>query len=175
MSQRDKDDDDRPKKSWREIDRQRDHSRHVSGTKPEAKRVREESHQSRAALDRAFRDGVVGRLVAEKGASPPTPEKSRRPDLLKKIRITEARSEVNALIDELLSFSTLPDDWDVLVRALDHNRPEVVGAALEHVLKLLATERPARKASLLQRVIGLTESDDDEIRELSEKVRAALG
>jgi hypothetical protein len=175
MSPRDRDDEDRPKKSWREIDRQRDHSRHVSASKPEPRRVREQSHQSRAALERAFRDGLVARLVSEKGADLPSQEKSRRPELVKKIRMSEGRAEVNALLDELLSFSTLPDDWDVLVRALDHHRPEVVKAALEQILKLLATERPARKASLVQRVKGLAEGEDEDLRELAEKVRAALG
>lgn len=174
MSERD-DDDDRPKRSWREIDRMRDRSRHVSTDRPASKRAREASTQSRAALERAFRDGLVSRLVMEKEKGEAPIEKSRRPELIKKIRMTESPAEVNALIDELLSFSTFPDDWDVLVRALDHPKAEVQRAALEHIQRLLETERPARKASLLQRAIFLAESDDDAVRELAERVKATLG
>jgi hypothetical protein len=177
MSERDRvGDGDRPRKSWREIDKMRDRSRHVGGERPASPRDRERSKMSRAALDRAFRDGLVGKLIAEKEAGAAPPDRSRRPELVKKIRTAESRAEVNAAIDELLSFSDFPDDWDVLVRALDHDKPEVLTRALARLEALLQRERPARRASLLQRVIGLADgAEDGEVREAAARVRDALG
>jgi hypothetical protein len=176
MSERD-DDGERPKKSWRELDRMRDRSKHVGGAKPaEAPRERERSKMSRTALDRAFTDGLVGKLVAAKEGGSIPEDKSKRPELLKKIRISESRAEVNAAIDELLAFSDFPDDWDVLIRALDHDKSDVLQRALTRLAKLLETERPPRRGALLQRVIGLAENaDEDEVRELATKLRQTLG
>jgi hypothetical protein len=176
MSERDEGD--RPKKSWREIDKMRDRSRHTSSSgKPQnAPRERDRSKQARSALDRAFSDGLVSELVARKEGGSLPEDSSKRPALLKKIRISESRAEVNAAIDELLSGGDFPDDWDVLVRALDHGKAEVVRRALERIDQLLARERPPRRAALLQRVIGLADtSDDDDVRDLAAKVRTAIG
>jgi hypothetical protein len=172
-----RDDDEKPKKSWRDVDRGRDRSRHVSGEpRKDAPWQRERSHQARAALERAFSDGLVSKFVSQKEAGAPTEDQTRRPQLLKKIRVSESRAEVNAAIDELLAFSGFPDDWDVLVRALDHNRDAVVLRALEHIEELLGREVPPRKGALGQRLVGLIAMTlDDDVRALAERVRSKLG
>jgi hypothetical protein len=204
MAPRDSGDDDRPKKSWRERDAQRNRSRHVSqDPRPaQSKRERDSSGQARAALERAFSDGLVSKLVQHKLGAPtdPAAEAARSVDpkdlaaglsavrsageggtqrsaLLKKIRITESPSEVNQLIDELLAQGgELPPDWDVLIRALDHRRDTVVQKALERMTSLITTDRPPRRGALLQRLIGLlSETDDDDVRSLAEGLREKVG
>lgn len=172
------DDSDRPKKSWRERDAQRNRSKHVSSdsTPAGAAKARDQSAGAKAALERAFSDGLVSKLVKEKLGAPPTVSDEKRPELLKKIRITEARADVNKLIDELLALSSeLPHDWEVLTRCLDHDRDEVVRSALDKMDALLAKERPKRAASLAMRLSGLeADTSDDDVRALAERVRGKL-
>lgn len=209
----------RPKKSWREMDAGRNRSKHVSSpaARAESPKALASSASARAALDRAFNDGLIGKLIAQReqtaaervsagpmepngapmvdiveatgnGAASPVaaPRRvssptvggdQRRPELMKKIRICEARSEVNALIDELLALpSELPSDWEILTRALDHDKDEVIRASLSRMDSLLGREKPPRRASLLQRLIGLAaDTADDEVRSLADGIRAKLG
>src|SRR5262249_55946078 len=81
MSERDRDRE-RPKKSWREIDAQRDRA---GGRAPsEIDRVKQghadarSSKQYRAALDALFEKGEVGKL-AEKLSPPPTSTRASEP------------------------------------------------------------------------------------------------
>lgn len=215
-----RDDSERPKKSWRERDAQRNHSKHTSSGdgRQESPKALQSSASARAALDRAFNDGLIAKLVAQREAAktsageptppaeleaaavgmsagavagsagsagggvarrvaPVSPGDSQRPELMKKIRITEARAEVNALIDELYSISSeLPHDWEILTRSLDHDRDEIVRASLVRMETLLVKERPPRRASLVQRLIGLiADTSDDDVRNLAEDVRQKLG
>ena len=179
MSPRDSSNGDLPKKSWRERDAGRNRSKHVSSdpSPAGAARAREQSAGAKAALERAFNDGLVAKLVAVKtGTVPLTAATDQRPELLKKIRITEARADVNKLIDELLGLAAdLPNDWEVLTRCLDHNRDEVVRMALDKMDALLAKERPKRAASLAMRLSGLeADTSDDDVRAVAERVRGKL-
>src|SRR5262245_39197565 len=117
MSGRDRDRDrDRPKKSWREVDAQRDRSRSPTepSRQPGPSSSDRASKQYRAALDALFAKGEVGKL-AEKLAAPtrsePAPPKAQtspapappkedpRAVLRKKILAAVGRDEISRAVD----------------------------------------------------------------------------
>ena len=132
MAQRDGD---KPKKSWREIDSQRDKSapraegpsgaRGAGGVKSD--------RQYRAALEALFDKGGIGKVadkMAEKMGAPALPRASSAPAappvdegrlaLRKKVAEAIGRDEVTRALDRFLKEYPLPEDFEVLEQALDH-------------------------------------------------------
>jgi hypothetical protein len=78
-------DDDRPKRSWREIDRGRDRSQERPSRPAESplgggKRGEERQKTYRSQLDRLFESGGIGKLVAERETKLRAEAESARPD-----------------------------------------------------------------------------------------------
>ena len=113
------DDDDREKLSWREIDKMRDHSRHISG---ERKSLRERSLQSDWAKKQHLREaekffrGKKG-TAAYKAAYTALHEKYGTPGFQE------------ALQNFLQEFG-LPDEWGTLLFVLDSQDPKWVKEVL---------------------------------------------
>jgi hypothetical protein len=164
MGERDRD---RPKKSWREIDAQRDRSgggaRGPGGPRPPGLQSERSSKQYRAALDALFEKGEVGKF-AEKLTSPPPrttpapaaptpppesaaePAATRRapePPAAKSNPADEARAVLRKKILTALGRDEISRAVDRYVKA--HGLPpdfEVLEQALEH-------NKPERVAEVL--------------------------
>jgi hypothetical protein len=200
VSERDRPD--RPKKSWREIDSQRDRARgapppgerpHLSAAKSEAA-----SKQYRAQLDALFAKGEVGKLAEKlaggsprpseplpapvpvsapaRPAAPVKPVEDPRATLRKKILEAIGRDEISRAVDRYCKQHGMPADFEVLEQALEHNKDERVGEALRALETLLARDKPRRSRTLIGKLRFIEEtSSDEELRQNAARVRAKLG
>lgn len=195
--------DDRPKKSWREIDAQRDGARR-SEPRPERGRSQaaEEraSKQYRAELDALFEKGEVGKL-AEKMISParqppalvdpplkpakaPEPPPEAKPAdkgddpravLRKKILTALGRDEISRAFDRYVKAHGLPRDFELLEQALEHVKDERVMEVLATLDSMLERDKPKRSRTLAGKLRFLEEtSGDPELRAHAARVRARL-
>ena len=177
------------KKSWKEIDQQRDKSQHRKEPRPEkpgGARPGRSSARYRAALEKAFEKGDMGKVAdrlssAMPDAPEPTPKAggSKAPPRQKLIHnVTTAghtREAVEA-IDELMKYYDLPDDFDVLTRALEHPDEDVMLQVLQKLEELLQETKPRRPRTLMAR-LRLLEDDFDkpeEIKTLAVKLQQLL-
>ena len=149
-------DEDRPKPSWRDIDRRRDQSRHLSGEalKRESPRAQRAASGYKATLDNFFEGGKAPAHVRpqleklDSGRST-----SDLPLLTRAVRQAIGPREVEAAVNELLEHSReLPDDVDLLVQVLLHPDEEIVRDALARLDDLIARRMPKRKDLLLERL-----------------------
>lgn len=114
------DDDEREKPSWREVDRMRDHSRHVSGErKSYQKRTLRSDWAKKQHLREAekFFQGKKG-TEAYKKAYAALHEKYGTPDF-------------SETLTNFLHQFGLPDDWGTLLLILDYQEPKWVQEALK--------------------------------------------
>lgn len=171
------DKDDRPRKSWREIDKGRDGKR-TGRTSSDRERERFEKTTAytryKANLEKVFAGGELSEAMRDR--LDPSGKGKARDILLKKVREAEDSRAFAEAIDDLLSQEDFPDDPYLLDRALDHPQSEVVLKALER-LASLAREGKLTKppASLKQRLasIELT-SDDPAVQEQAEALKRLL-
>ncbi|MFP3867953.1 MAG: hypothetical protein ACLFUU_07315 [Desulfobacteraceae bacterium] len=124
-----RDDEERERPSWREIDRRKDRSRHVRsqpkprrGRKAEAERIRTQALKEAEAL-----------FAGKRG----------RPEYQKALRTLEAHhgtAKFQATAKKFLAEYGLPEDWSTLMLLLDYSDPEVV----QEVLNCLRTQVKSR-------------------------------
>lgn len=198
MGERDRGD--RPKKSWREIDSQRD--RGGSSRAPsDAARDRlglpaqRSSKQYRAALEALFEKGGVGKIaekIEEKAGPPPSgvpspkgPPRERvvapaadenRAALRKKILEAIGRDEITRAADRYLKEHPLPDDFEVLEQVIEHRKADRQREALGAIERMLDKDRPKRTRVLAAKLRLIEEtSDEKELRETAARLRARLG
>lgn len=183
--------DDKPKKSWREIDAQRD--RNQRGGPPReggaggGKRADRASKQYRAALDALFDKGnkegfqrvaeALGKAepAAKGGAAPEADDEGRRA-LHQKVVAAIGKSEVTRALDRYLAKYPLPDDWELLEQALDHEDPARVEEALARAEALIAREKPRRARTLIGKLRFLEEAGDSpELGARAAALRSKLG
>lgn len=180
---------DREKPSWREIDKGRDKSKHSSGGSAggaPAERSRDGASRAyRQKLDRLFKEGGIGKAVAKLDGAHATDEQTvpsaasaSATTCFELMKIARRGDDQIARMNALRRLATefeLPDDFDLLALALEHAESRVVGKALTQLDRLLATDRPARKASLIQRLrLVESASDDTDQIALAAKLRAML-
>lgn len=170
-------DEDRRRKSWREIDRQRERSTHRKEDRPEpaAKRTGPKSqHAYRAALDKLFETGKIADLVEQKapGTAISSGEGENRIKLLAKIRDALDRDTIVATIDSYLQrFNELPEDMEILGKALEHRSASVQKEAMEKINHLLDREQPKRSRAMLGQLKIIRDvGDDREMTELASKL-----
>jgi len=150
-------DDRKRKRSWRDIDRNKDRSDHRqesgSGRPRGAKGQAAASRSHRSALDQLFNSGKVGDLVKkrdlETGVAADDPDEPSRRKLTEKINQAPDRDSKVAAIDAYLERFSLPADFDVLSQILDHPDPDVVGDALDKIEALLEIDKPRRARTLI--------------------------
>jgi hypothetical protein len=149
-------DDRKRKRSWREIDRNKDRSAHrqesPGGTRgPKGQAAASRSHRS--ALDRLFYSGKVGELVKQRdqetGVTAEDPDGPSRRSLIQQIEQATDKDAKFAAIDKYLERFSLPADFDVLSHMLDHPDPDVVGNALDRIEALVETDKPRRARTLI--------------------------
>lgn len=172
-------DDERPRKSWREIDRQKDRSTHRREEKPGADERRKKPQQLksyRAQLDRLFDSGKIADLVAMKGGGGEAEPNENRIKLLARIRDAIDRDAVTQAVDEYVArFGELPADLETLGRVLEHRDPARQLEAMQRIDGLLDRERPKRSRTLLAQLKIIRDvGDDPELVALARKLIGRL-
>lgn len=146
-----RDDDDRPKLSWRDIDKRRDQSRHVSSDqlRRNSTRAKRAASGYRQAIDSFFEGGKAPAHIRKQLEQIDGPDKSERPKLIQDIKKAVSTDAIQASVDAYLArYHELPTDFDVLVQTLLHPDEEIVCQAL-HLLADLAGRTVIKKKQLL--------------------------
>jgi len=118
-------------------------------------------------------------------AAPPAPDpaavaavadRENRMKLLARIKESEGRDVITRAIDAFLArYPKLPDDFEVLTKALSHKDDEQVATALTAIEALLAREKPRRARTLQGQLRFLEETHSDPaIRTRAATVRSRL-
>jgi len=160
MGRRDYHDEDRP--SWREIDRRKDRSSHVSRDRSER---RERPHQS-SWLQKQYRKEAEKLFTGKKGSDKHKADHGAIYELHGSVRFGDA---VRAYLEEY----GLPDDWSTLSLLLDYDESVVVQDAIEALKtqyeKRTALEKQGFRSKL--EILAMTTRDED----LKEYVEGVLG
>jgi hypothetical protein len=171
------DEGERPRRSWREIDKARGRSRHTS-TSSDRERERFEKTTAytryKQNLERVFAGGELSDALRER--LDPTGKGKEKDVVLKKIREAEDSRSFAAAVDELIARFELPDDPYLLDRILEHPRSEVVLMALAN-LNALADQGKLEKPpkSLPVRLASLElNAEDDEVQAGARALKARL-
>jgi len=157
-----KDDDDRERPSWREIDQRRDGTRHRGPARPQVSKPQAESirKQALAQAEALFRG------------------KRSRPEYqadLKKLEAGHGGKKFSGLAKKFLEEYGLPEEWGALMRFLDYADPTVVAEVLQAMaglaIKRSRVEQQGFKGRL--QVLSLT-SPQGEIRRVAEEILAGM-
>lgn len=173
--------DDRPKKSWREIDAGKDRSSHRRDDKPRqgtkaAQRSASAQQQYRSALEKLFDGGSAATTAGWAKVLPEMPKdpaSEGRQEMLRDIRKATGRAAVEKAVAALLERFPLPDDPDILVQVLVHSDDDLVRQALARLDALLPLRTPAGKAVLDGRLRTLEDDQDrdPDVRSLAGQIR----
>jgi len=157
-----RDDDERERPSWREIDQRRDGSRHrVKAPPPVPKAQAESIRQQALAQAEALFKG-----------------KRSRPEYqtdLKKLEAAHGSKKFPALAKKFLEEYGLPEEWGALTRLLDDSHPAAVVAVLQAMADQVARRTRVEKQGFKGRlqVLSLT-SPYAEIRRAAEDILAGF-
>jgi hypothetical protein len=169
-------------KSWREIDRQRDGSDHVTrddGESPSRGDSRSESKYKKK-LDRLFESGgevpeqfqdVMSDVGPEEGT-----EEAERQEAIEDLREADGFREFAKAVNIYTSKGhRLPDDENLLVRMLDHPDNGIVRQVLEHYIDLSERRDLKRVQPLESRLSTIrTMTDDSAFHELAEQLESII-
>lgn len=151
------------RKSWRDVDRQRDKSEHrkeerKSGGGP-APRVESATASYKRTLDAFFDQGVVPDHLKDKlpeADESQDPEAAERVRLIRAVRAAESGAALVKAVDALRAKTSLPDDLELLLRVLEHPKDPVLLEALGLIEPHIeAGERIPQKKVFVQRLKGL--------------------
>jgi hypothetical protein len=160
---RDNDGGDKPRRSWREIDKNRGKSSHTrTSTDRERDRFEKSTAYSRYKqnLERVFSGGELSEGMRDR--LDPTGSGKARDALLKNVREAEDNKSFAEAVDALLAQGEFPDDPYLLDRALEHPASPVVLKAIAQLAALRADGKlPKPPASLKQRLASLELTHDD--------------
>lgn len=145
-------DDERRKKSWKEIDRARD----GSGGRGDERRGDERRQRGgrsqksyRAALDRLFNSGKIGELVEERSGAEQSSESEAAVKLLRAIRQAEDPASITKAVDAYVAEHELPDDPEILGKVLQHKKPSMQLEGMQRLQRALQHEKPRRTRALV--------------------------
>jgi len=160
-------DDDRPRKSWREIDQNKDKSKHRQSERlpPGKKRSGPGSQKSyRAALDRLFSSGKIADLVAQKepDSRVQAADSDNRFRMLDRIKAAQDRDTINQELDTYLEKFELPDDLEIWAKVLEHRSPNRQRQAIEAIDRLLGQEQPKRRRAMIGQLKLIRDVGEDE-------------
>ncbi len=153
-----RDNDDRERRSWREIDRLRDHPEERSARSRRGRERPGTGYSSyRDKLSRLFDKGAAASLVAaadgpQAAAEGPVDPNSRAA-LVRRLRSAEGAAERHAALDALLAQGEeLPPDSELLAGLVDHPREDVARQVLELLEEIVDRQPLKRKAAFLVRL-----------------------
>jgi len=159
-----RDDDERERPSWRELDARRDRSRHTREERrePRTPKARAESQAAKGAYLKKLDEKLFGgkKIGAAKDA-----------DAVRDARGTRGFSAAcNAYVEE----RGFPADADLLLLFLEHDNPDVVLKAIDALAALVPEKKVDRDAlaRVLRRVKSLTE--DPDVESASEELLSKL-
>lgn len=172
--------DERPKKSWREIDAGRDRKSGRARVDPN-ERIKSKQAESQAykayksQLDKLFTPGgaALPPALAEK-LGPQSPEAQRDKELLDALTKDPGAETLRAVV---AAGVRLPGEPRLLLTLLEIREAALAKVVLERLLSMIEDEgkRP-NKPLALQRIDSLLNLvDDPEVTELASSVRAVLG
>ena len=170
-------DGERPKKSFRERDANRNKSRHVN-TASDRERERFEKTTAytsyKQKLERVFSGGELSEAMRDR--LDPTGEGKEKDLKLKAIRLAETPKAFAEALDAYLVGHEFPDDLYLLDRALEHPKVAVQLRALERLDALRAEGKLAKPpATLKMRLDGLAlNADDGEVQDAAGALRKKL-
>ena len=155
-----KDDDERERPRWREIDQRRDGSSHRVKAPPPVPKAQAESIRTQA---------LAQAEALFKG-------KRSRPEYqtdLKKLEAGHGSKKFPALAKKFLEEYGLPEEWGALTRFLDYDDPTAVVAALQAMAGQAERRTRVEKQDFKGRLQVLTlTSPHDEIRQAAEDILA---
>ena len=160
-----RDDDDRPKKSWRERDAMRNRSRHVSSSEPRPGGPAADA-RTRAATQQYLKQ-LGGLFTTAKGGV----EGAR---LEKALRDAHGTPEHAAACRAYRDALGLPEDHGLLVLFLDARDPELVCAALDALRAAHAAGKLRATSGLRTQLRLLAQDPDDAVAESAEDLLAEL-
>ncbi len=167
-------DSDKPKRSWRDIDRQKDSSAHRAPDKTRMnpfKQARADSASKvyKSKLDAFFEgDGTAPEHVREKLSriSETSEEGKARAKALKAIKDAVTSSALDKAFGAYLKKWDMPPDYDILSQALNCGDDEYVGQALDMIEEMFASNRTPKRVQLLEqrlrKVKSLSEEPDQQ-------------
>ena len=158
------DDDERERPSWRELDRKKDRSKHVSGDRtgfrPKSAKAQWAQKQYLKAVENLFKGKKASKdhAIAHEA-----------------IHQYSGTGKFNATVKKYIAEYDLPDDWSTLFLLLDYKDLKVVKRVIA-VLKEKAQEEPLNikegfKSKL--RIIAMT-TPDSELKEIAEETVEGL-
>jgi hypothetical protein len=171
------DSDDRPKKSWREIDQARE-----KGTTrdPRSDRGSERTQRSQAyrsyktQLNKLFDGGALPEALKERlGESAVVPDTKKRKDAAAAIVAATKPKEVKAAVQAHIDAHGFPEDEEALAKILDTGNEAWVLQAIETAARLHGEGALKRGASLKARLKTVQLSMDDP--DIVQAARALLG
>lgn len=170
-------DDDRPRRSWREIDRAKDRSVHRKDERPEGIGGRQKGQRRersyRAALDRLFESGKIADLMelqtGEKAGKGGDTQSANRIKMQAKIRDAIDRETLSKEVDAYVEkFGDLPEEIDLLARVIEHRDPSRQFDAMQRIEGRLAQERPRRTRAMIGQLKMIRDiGDDPELTDLA--------
>jgi hypothetical protein len=172
-------DDDRPKKSWRDIDKQRDRSGGGSPRRDKEESAREKASRSAAyskyksQLDGLFKPGGTELPESMKEKLGPVSEESKKSrEVAEALRKDPSKATLTAYLE---SGQPLPDDPRLLVSLLDVRDESLVRPVLSALLALVEGGKKPNRMLLVQRLQAAANwIEEDETRALLDTLRAAL-
>jgi hypothetical protein len=171
--------DDRPKKSWKEIDAARDRSGGVRKRRDpdETSRQKVEHSQAyskyKANLDKLFTPGgsALPESMREK-LGPTTPEAKAQRAALDALKATPNDETLKACLD---AGATLPDEPRLLLSLFDVKDESLLPPVLERLLEIVEGGKKPNRMLLLQKLDALkNKTADDRVLSLAEDLRGAL-
>lgn len=176
--------DDRPKRSWRDIDKMKDGSKHRQPDRPKMSgknqaRANSASKVYKSKLDAFFDgEGKAPEHVKEKMAviSDSSKEGKSRAKALGAIKDAGTSSAMDKAVEEYLKKWELPPDFDILSQVLTCSDEEYLEKALEMIEELLQQKRIPKHITLLEQRLRRvkTLADDPDLAEKATKITRDL-
>lgn len=109
-------------------------------------------------------------------AAPRDPDRENRQKLLARIKDAEGREPITRAIDAFLAkYPKLPDDYEILTKALSHKNDDRVTECLEQLTRMCAKEKPRRGRALVAQLRFLEDTHSDaDVRTRAAAVRGRL-
>ena len=158
--------DDRDRPSWREIDRRKDRSKHVSQDRTGAK-----PHEKTDWGKQRYKKAVDEFLFSDTPQETPQAKKARE-SLHKKYNTPEFEEAVKKFLDK----HGIPQHWETLSMMIECKAPEIVIPSIEMMAAMAPSQRPSEKMLFVNslRIIA-RKNKDEETAGLARKLAKKLG
>ncbi len=151
--------DDNDKPDWKEIDRKKDRSKHLSEDKPDAKPKSPKKEWAQKMYLKEIENLFKGKKASKEHSS-----------ALEEIHQRAGTKKFNTTVKKYLKEYGLPDDWSTLFLILDYKDIKIVKKAIDLLVEMSAEEPLTKKEGLKSKlnIIAMT-SDNDDLRDAAEE------